>query len=295
LASGSVTSRLSAVRTSSESRPVELVEVGAQRLVAGVELLAARRDVRVVLRIVHLGAAVELELAAAQAQALQIVVDGADLVLLDVADLRAQAVGARLAHLVLGESRLAAGDLLVALLHRQHEAVEIAPLDALEGSRVLRLAAIGEPVGQHVAEVRAVQVAVAELEQQALVDRLAIADVNAGALQARGGDLLGVADLGEHRHRRLSGLAVLRLHQHRRPEVRQAARRGQRQQRQRDDEGDRDRRRGEPDPGLARAHVDAHAARVARHQVHGSRSLFHGSRARCSACAAGGGPLRRWY
>ncbi|MDT4810825.1 hypothetical protein FQZ97_437450 [compost metagenome] len=226
---------------------VQVEQLAFQRLVAGIQRGAFGGDVG--LRDVG-QLAVELQLAGLQAQALEAVVDRADGALLQLVELGVEVVDPGQALLQLGQRGLAFGDHRALLLDADQGAVEVAPLAALQGHQVGRLARLAEPFADHPGEVAAVDVAVADLEQFAGHELGAFGrHRQAGALQPFARHFLALHFLADHGHRRLAGHRVLRLQQVGRPEVAEAAHGDHGEQPDGHDHRDGHRAAAQPDAG----------------------------------------------
>ncbi|MCY1294175.1 hypothetical protein D9M70_434610 [compost metagenome] len=195
---------------------------------------------------------VQFQLAGIQAQALEAVVDAADVLLLQLVELGVEVVDPLQALLQLGHGGLAFGHHLAVLLHGHQAAVEVAPLAALQHQQFGRRLLVLQPVAHHPGEVAAVDVAVAHLEQLAGHElRAVFRHRKASALQARTGHFLDLHRLGDHLLGSLAGHRVGRLHQVGRPEVAEAAYGNYREQADGHDDGDGYRAAAHPDARCA--------------------------------------------
>ena len=230
---------------------VQAVELLFQDLVARLQLAALGGQV-------GLGGgvqlAVQLQLALFQAQALETVVDPADVALLQLVELGVEVIHPLHALLQFAYRGVAFGDHLAVLLDAQQVAVEVAPLAAFENHQRFGALDVLQPLADDPGEIAAVKLAVAQLEQLAGHEFGAgLRDRHAGAAQARARHFLGLDHLADHG---LGGFArdlVSRLDDVRRPEVAEAAYRDHRQQSDCHDHRDRHRAGVHPHPGRAAA------------------------------------------
>ena len=180
-----------------------------------------------------------VELAAIQADPLERVVDPADLVLLDRLDRPPVAGGARDELVEHGRRAGARGHLLVAVEHPDRRADQRPVLAALDQVELARPRALGDLVFVHPFEIGAVEVAVADLELQAVL--LGV------------GRLVGVGDHLPLRQLAREQRAVLELHllERRRPEDPEAVREDHEQHAQNHHQAHPERAAGEPDQVIA--------------------------------------------
>ncbi len=148
---------------------------------------------------------------------------------------------------------IAFGDDLTGLLDLQQIAIEVAPLATLDNDDILGRALVFQPVGDDPAEIRAVQVTIADFQQLA-IHKLGFFRIHrqAGTMQTLGRHLFAGSDLTDQGNGRLTGYGVFRLDDVSRPEVAQTAHSDQQQQTQGHDHRDGDRACIHPDPGAAR-------------------------------------------
>ncbi|MNM85683.1 hypothetical protein D3C81_978120 [compost metagenome] len=232
---------------------IELLVQGAElfleHLVAGIQLAAAGGQVGL-----GLGGQLIAQLQAAflQTQALQAVVDAADVLLLQPVDLRIELIHALHALVQLGHGARPLGDHLAVFLDAHQVAVEVAVLTALQGDQIGRRADVAQPLADDPGEVAAIQVAVAQLEQFAGHElRTILRHRKTSAVQALAGHLLALHFLADQGLRRLAGHVVGRLDHVRRPEVAETTHGDHRQQTDGHDHRDGHRTGVQPHPGRA--------------------------------------------
>ncbi|MDR6356240.1 hypothetical protein Q3H58_002911 [Pseudomonas psychrotolerans] len=197
-------------------------------------------------------AAVQLQGAALQAQALQVMVDAADVVLFQPFQALAQGLGALQPALEFGQGRSAGGDLPSVFAHRHDIAVEVAPATALQHQHLGRGTAILQPVADQPDEVAARQVAVAHLEQFAGQGLASVRrQRQPGAAQPLHGYRFGLHHLTQHQPFRQARRGIARLHHLGRPEVRQATHGDDADQPQGHEHGQGHGAGAEPDAGRA--------------------------------------------
>ncbi|MNM77809.1 hypothetical protein D3C81_896780 [compost metagenome] len=175
--------------------------------------------------------AVQLQLARLQTQALEAMVDGADVFLLEALQFAVELVGALEAGLQLGPGGSTFGDHAAFFLDADQVAVEVAPLATLQGDQVGRVLFVDQPVADHPGEVAAVEVAVTHLDQLASHElRPLVRHRQAGALQAGTGYFFLLHHFANDDVISLARHLVGGLDQVGRPEVAQAAHGDHRQQ-----------------------------------------------------------------
>src|SRR5690606_35614098 len=242
--------------------PGQLHHARLEHLVLGVQRIAAG---------IHVGLlgsiqlALQLQFATFQTDALEAVVDTADITLLQAHQLRMQVVDAIQTLLQGRPGGFALGDDLPAFLDVDQLAVEVAPFATLQHGDVGRLARVAQPLADHPGEVGAEQLAVTDLEQFAGHEFATFrGNRQAGCGEARARHFLDLHHLTQQHAYFLTGHLVVGLENVRRPEVAEATGGDHRQQTESHDDGDGD---------CATAHPHARgAALVPGFQV----VLFHG-------------------
>ncbi len=141
--------------------------------------------------------AVEFGAALLQAQLFDAMVDLADVVFFDLMDLVEQFTGALEALLQFRPGGFAGSDHGAVFLDRLQVAVEIAPFVALDGEHVFGISQLAQQRLGEPAEIDAVDIAVAQLDQQTVDECLVAADVEAGFLQALDRHFLAFADFAD--------------------------------------------------------------------------------------------------
>ncbi len=111
--------------------------------------------------------AVQLQLARLQAQALKAMVDGTDVLFLQLLQLAVELVGTLEAGLQFVPGSGAFGNHAALFLDADQVAIEVAPLAALECHQVSRALFVDQPVADHPGKVAAIEVAVTHLDQLA--------------------------------------------------------------------------------------------------------------------------------